>query len=61
MRQKLNFKTKIDCGYLQNFNKLGFTTDRILNLLAYSNGIVLSKPTLEQILNRGLSCTQVTN
>ena len=43
---------EMDCEYIEDFFKRGFTTDEILTLLAESHGIVLSKRTLERILSK---------
>ena len=40
----------MDCEYIEDYFKRGFTTDEILNLLADSRG--LSKRTLESILSK---------
>lgn len=42
----------MDCEYAEEHFKRSFTTDEILHLLAVSHGIVLSKRTLEKILNK---------
>lgn len=42
----------MDCEYIEDYFKRGFTIDEILHLLAYSHGILLSKRTLERILNK---------
>lgn len=41
----------MDCEYIEESFKRGFTTDEILYLLAVSHGIILSKRNLERILN----------
>lgn len=41
----------MDCEYIEQHFKLGFTTNEIFDLLAVSHGIILSKRTFERILN----------
>lgn len=48
----LQFDTEMDCGYIEDYFKRGFTTDEILHLLADSYGTVLSKRTRERILSK---------
>lgn len=41
----------MDCEYIEQHFKRGFTTNEIFDLLAVSHGIILSKRTFERILN----------
>lgn len=42
----------MDCKHIEDYFKRGFTTNEILHLLADSHGIIISKHSLERILNK---------